>query len=311
MQSDANPVPTAHEAAPVQTDVLIVGAGPVGLFAAFEAGVIGLSCQIVDSLARVGGQCIELYPDKPIYDIPAIPSCTARELVERLMQQCHPFDVPIHLDQRVMEVTQRDDGRWTVRTATRHGVRRRRDPARGRQRRVSAATPVASRGRVAGRAPRVLQRREARRFRRQERGRRGRRRLRARLGTRASQRREASDAGASSQWFQRDGVVGRRHEARGRGRRDGLRRRDDRADSNAPEGALRSVAVKQVEGSAELAADMLVVLYGLVADLGPIANWGLRYPRRARRCRYVELRVARGRASSRSATSPTIRTSRS
>jgi thioredoxin reductase (NADPH) len=70
--------------APLRTDVLIVGAGPVGLFAAFEAGVIGLSCQIVDTLERIDGQCIELYPDKPIYDIPAIPSCTARELVDRL-----------------------------------------------------------------------------------------------------------------------------------------------------------------------------------------------------------------------------------
>ena len=71
---------------PLSTDVLIVGAGPVGLFAAFEAGVVGLSCHIVDVLPRIGGQCIELYPDKPIYDIPAIPSCTARELVDRLIE---------------------------------------------------------------------------------------------------------------------------------------------------------------------------------------------------------------------------------
>jgi thioredoxin reductase (NADPH) len=105
---------------PVRTDVLIVGAGPVGLFAAFEAGVIGLSCQIVDTLEQVGGQCIELYPDKPIYDIPAIPSCTARELVERLLEQCRPFDVPIHLGQRVNTVEQRADGRWTV--TTREGL---------------------------------------------------------------------------------------------------------------------------------------------------------------------------------------------
>ena len=102
--------------APLRTDVLIVGAGPVGLFAAFEAGVIGLSCHIVDALDRVGGQCTELYPDKPIYDIPAIPSCTARELVERLLEQCRPCEVPIHLGQRVDTVEQRDDGRWTVKT---------------------------------------------------------------------------------------------------------------------------------------------------------------------------------------------------
>ena len=111
MTTAADPFPQ-----PIRSDVLIVGAGPVGLFAAFEAGVIGLSCQIVDALDKVGGQCTELYPDKPIYDIPAIPSCTARELVERLLVQCKPFDVPIHLEQRVESVEQRDDGRWTVHT---------------------------------------------------------------------------------------------------------------------------------------------------------------------------------------------------
>ncbi|MFP3277677.1 MAG: NAD(P)-binding protein, partial [Paraburkholderia sp.] len=87
MTSEAAPPPDASPGSPapqqaggvLRTDVLIVGAGPVGLFAAFEAGVIGLSCQIVDALERVGGQCTELYPDKPIYDIPAIPSCTARK----------------------------------------------------------------------------------------------------------------------------------------------------------------------------------------------------------------------------------------
>ena len=78
--------PADSLASAIRCDVLIVGAGPVGLFAAFEAGVIGLSCQIVDALDKIGGQCTELYPDKPIYDIPAIPSCTARDLVE----QRHP-----------------------------------------------------------------------------------------------------------------------------------------------------------------------------------------------------------------------------
>ncbi len=115
MTSAAEPV-VQPGSPPIRTDVLIVGAGPVGLFAAFEAGVIGLSCQIVDALGKIGGQCTELYPDKPIYDIPAIPSCTARELVDRLLAQCKPFDVPIHLEQRVESVEQRSDGRWTVRT---------------------------------------------------------------------------------------------------------------------------------------------------------------------------------------------------
>src|SRR5580700_1697593 len=96
-------VPTSPTS-PISTDVLIVGAGPVGLFAAFEAGVIGLSCQIVDNIEHAGGQCIELYPDKPIYDIPAIPICTARELVDRLIEQCRPFDPPMHLGHRIETV---------------------------------------------------------------------------------------------------------------------------------------------------------------------------------------------------------------
>src|ERR1700754_4199481 len=92
---------TDQQIPPTRTDVLIVGAGPVGLFAAFEAGVIGLSCQIVDNIDQAGGQCIELYPDKPIYDIPAIPSCTARELIERLAEQIKPFNAGVHLGQEV------------------------------------------------------------------------------------------------------------------------------------------------------------------------------------------------------------------
>jgi thioredoxin reductase (NADPH) len=85
-------------------DVLIVGAGPVGLFAAFEAGVLGLSCVLVDALDRPGGQCTELYPEKPIYDIPALVSCTAQELVDRLMAQCAPFGYPILCSRRAETV---------------------------------------------------------------------------------------------------------------------------------------------------------------------------------------------------------------
>ncbi|MGI4813016.1 MAG: NAD(P)/FAD-dependent oxidoreductase [Janthinobacterium lividum] len=104
-------------ATPAVTDVLIIGAGPVGLFAAFEAGVLGLSCRLIDALPAAGGQCIELYPDKPIFDIPALPVCTARELVERLVEQCKPFNVPLDLAQRAVDLERREDGRFLVRTA--------------------------------------------------------------------------------------------------------------------------------------------------------------------------------------------------
>jgi thioredoxin reductase (NADPH) len=101
----------------IETDVVIVGAGPVGLFQVFELGLLGLKAHVVDSLPAAGGQCIELYPDKPIYDIPALPVCTARELVERLLEQIRPFEAGLHLGQEVTEVHRREDGRFHVVTS--------------------------------------------------------------------------------------------------------------------------------------------------------------------------------------------------
>src|SRR3984885_14455021 len=105
----------------VVTDVVIVGAGPCGLFQVFELGLLGLKAELVDSLPQIGGQCTELYPDKPIYDIPAIPVCSARELIERLQEQIKPFNPGYHLGQEVTEVTARPDGRFDV--ATSRGTR--------------------------------------------------------------------------------------------------------------------------------------------------------------------------------------------
>lgn len=92
----------------IQTEVVIVGAGPCGLFQVFELGLLGMRAHVLDSLKTPGGQCTELYPDKPIYDIPALPVCGAQELVDRLMQQIKPFEPVFHLGEEVMEVTPRD-----------------------------------------------------------------------------------------------------------------------------------------------------------------------------------------------------------
>ncbi|MGC4030093.1 MAG: NAD(P)/FAD-dependent oxidoreductase [Steroidobacteraceae bacterium] len=100
-----------------KTDVLIVGAGPCGLFQVFELGLLGLKAQILDSLPKPGGQCTELYPEKPIYDIPALPVCGAQELVDRLLEQVKPFGAEMHFGQEVTEVVRRDDGRFDVKTA--------------------------------------------------------------------------------------------------------------------------------------------------------------------------------------------------
>jgi thioredoxin reductase (NADPH) len=102
---------------PIETDAVIVGAGPVGLFQVFELGLLEIKAHIVDSLAYPGGQCIELYPDKPIYDIPAVPVCTGKELTDNLLKQIEPFGATFHLGQEVSVVEQREDGRFFVATS--------------------------------------------------------------------------------------------------------------------------------------------------------------------------------------------------
>ena len=99
-----------------KTDVLIIGAGPTGLFCAHQLGIIGLSCEIVDNLDKAGGQCIELYPDKPIYDIPAVPECTGEELTNNLLKQIKPFNIKFHLNERVEEL-KKNQNRWNVKTS--------------------------------------------------------------------------------------------------------------------------------------------------------------------------------------------------
>lgn len=258
----------------IRTDVLIIGAGPVGLFAAFEAGVIGLSCHIVDALGRIGGQCIELYPDKPIYDIPAIPSCTARELVDRLMTQIRPFDVPIHLSQRVQTVTQREDHRWTVHTE------------QGLTFDVAAILIAAGNGAF---VPQRLQLPHADAL--EERhvfysvpridDFRDRDVVIAGGGDSALDwalalcgvarkltlvhRRNGFSAAAASVAAMKSKVEA--------GAMDFVVGMIDSLD--APDDALRAVRIKHIDGTTDIPADKLLVLYGLVADLGPIADWNL------------------------------------
>jgi thioredoxin reductase (NADPH) len=259
---------------PVRSDVLIVGAGPVGLFAAFEAGVIGLSCQIVDVLDKVGGQCIELYPDKPIYDIPAIPSCTARELVDRLIAQCKPFNVPIHLEQRVESAEQRADGRWTVRT---HGgltfdvaailLAAGNGAFVPQKLALAEAVPLETRHvhysvpRLADFADRIVVvagggdsaldwalalRKVARRV------------------TLVHRRNGFSAADSSVELMRRAVAAGEMDFMVGA-----------IAGLNVEGDTLKSLTLRQLEGETQLDTEHVVALYGLVADLGPIAQWGL------------------------------------
>ena len=101
----------------LEADAVIIGAGPAGLFQAFELGLLGIRSHIVDTLKHPGGQCAELYPDKPIYDIPALPVCGAQELVDRLLAQIKPFDPVFHLGEEVVELQHRPDGRFDLATS--------------------------------------------------------------------------------------------------------------------------------------------------------------------------------------------------
>jgi thioredoxin reductase (NADPH) len=103
-------------AARLETDVIIVGAGPIGLFAVFELGLLDLKAHLVDILDRPGGQCTELYPEKPIYDIPGLPIVTGQELSDRLMEQIKPFGAQFHLGQMASALTKLPDGRWKLST---------------------------------------------------------------------------------------------------------------------------------------------------------------------------------------------------
>lgn len=260
---------------PIRTDVLIIGAGPVGLFAAFEAGVIGLSCQIVEGIERIGGQCIELYPDKPIYDIPAIPSCTARDLVDRLLEQCRPFDPEIHLGHRIETLEKIEGGRWSAHTD------------KGLQFDAAAILIAAGNGafvpqRLSVAGAELLEGRHVR------------------YGVRnmsdfAGKNVVVAGGGDSAlDWAlalrpvaQRVTLVHRRtgfsaadssvaqlHQAVAAGEMDFVV--GTIAGLNAPAGTLESIEIRHIGGSTQLEVNELLVLYGLVADLGPIANWGIK-----------------------------------
>lgn len=101
----------------IETDAVVIGAGPVGLFQVFQLGLQEIRAHLIDALPHPGGQCAELYPDKPIYDIPGIPVCSGRELTARLLQQISPFNTPMHLGQQVQTLQRQPDGRLLVETS--------------------------------------------------------------------------------------------------------------------------------------------------------------------------------------------------
>ncbi|MDD4886138.1 MAG: NAD(P)/FAD-dependent oxidoreductase [Thiomonas sp.] len=116
--SNTSTIPHASTVAAdiIETDAVIIGAGPVGLFQVFELGLLEIKVHVIDTLAHPGGQCVELYPDKPIYDIPAVPVCTGQELTDNLLKQIEPFGATFHLGQEVTTLEPQEDGRFLVET---------------------------------------------------------------------------------------------------------------------------------------------------------------------------------------------------
>ncbi len=269
----------------IVTDAVIVGAGPAGLFAAFELGLLEVAAHLVDALPEAGGQCIELYPDKPIYDIPALPSCSGRELVRRLLEQLRPIGTPMHLGQTVQSLDRRPDGRFELVTSA------------GRRFDCAAVIVAAGAGAFSPRRLPVqgLDSHEGDQ-------------LRYRVTDAATYRGcqvlvfgddetaisaalELADPGSAAPPA-RITLVHRRESFRAPPavlERFGAARSAGRVHFVAaqPEGAIerdgRIVALRLIDSTGapiELAADALLVLLGLSPKLGPIADWGLAMDKR-------------------------------
>ena len=265
----------------INTDVVVIGAGPCGLFQVFELGLLGLKAHVVDSISQPGGQCTELYPDKPIYDIPAIPICTGDELTEALLQQIKPFDCGMHLGEEVRVVQKQDDGTFFVETHV------------GSQ---FTAKAIVIAGGVGSFQPRMLRVPNAEDFRNQS--------LHYRVrnpGQFAGKKLLLLGGGDSAlDWVleladvaERITLVHRRDEYRAmpdsvnkmrqlaKDGRIGVIENAKASAISGSDGNISSVTIQPKEGEAiEVAADHVMVFFGLAPKLGPIADWGLNINRK-------------------------------
>ncbi len=266
---------TESQPGPIETDAVIVGAGPCGIFQVFELGLLGLKAHVIDSLPEIGGQCAELYPDKPIYDIPGIPVCTAEQLIDLLMEQIKPFNAQFHLGEEVIEVEPQTGGAFKVVTSAGS---------------VFHAATVIIAGGVGSFQPRKLKVPDAEALE----GRFVHYRVRdPQLFD--DQRLVVLGGGDSALDWALDLVnraaaltlVHRRPEFRAVPasvekmhalcEQSAMRyQQGNVVNLNVSDGVLRGVVVKDPEDELhELPADHLLVFYGLAPKLGPIANWGL------------------------------------
>jgi thioredoxin reductase (NADPH) len=261
----------------IDTDVVIVGAGPCGLFQVFELGLLGLNAEVVDSLREPGGQCTELYPDKPIYDIPAIPVCSGQELIDALLRQIEPFNCGMHLGQEVTVVSDNGDDSFHVETSVGTEFR---------------ARAVIIAGGVGSFQPRQLRVRGAENFDGES------LHYRVRDAKQFAGKKLAVLGGGDSalDWVlelinvaEHITLVHRRGEYRAvQSSVDAMRKLVDDGKMDVIEkakvtaidgtgGQVASITVEPKEGGAarNLDVDHVLVFYGLAPKLGPIAEWGL------------------------------------
>ena len=266
---------------PITAEVVIIGAGPAGLFQVFELGLLGIKAHVLDSLAAAGGQCTELYPDKPIYDIPALPVCGAQELVDRLLQQIKPFGAEMHLGEETVELRKQESGRFRVVTSAGS---------------VFDAGAVIIAGGVGSFQPRRLHVPEAENHEGRQ--------LHYKVGRAADfvGRKLVIFGGGDSalDWTIELAplaasltLVHRRAEFRGAPASVARMRELEAAGQlrfiegmaqalRADAGRLLGVEVKAADGSLQsLEAEQLLVFFGLAPKLGPIADWGLELDKRA------------------------------
>ena len=256
-----------------KTDVIIIGAGPVGLFAVHQLGIKGLKAVVIDNLDKAGGQCIELYPDKPIYDIPAVPECTGEQLTTRLLEQIKPFKTELFLNERVDEVKQEKDN-WIVKTNNKNQF---------------AAPNIIIAGGVGSFEPRKISLKEAEKLE-------GKSVFYAVKNKEHFQNKKISIFGGGDSaldWalelskYSKITLIHRRYEFRGAQHTlSELRNleKEGKVSIKTPcqivsldnEKELRSINIKFDDGKTEkIQTDVILGFFGLIMKLGPIAEWGL------------------------------------
>ena len=258
------------------TDVIIIGAGPVGLFAVFQLGLAKLKAHVVDILDRPGGQCAELYPEKPIYDIPGLPVCTGQELTDRLLEQIRPFEPVFHFGEMAAALDKTAEGHWQLTTDAGLVITA---PvlviAAGGGSFVPKRPPIPGIEAYEG-SERVLRRAPHRGVSRPPYRHRRRRRFRARLDGQSRADRRLAHPAASPPRIPRRSRYGRARCGSWKRKAWCASSSVSRQRLKGSDGKLEAVAVKRMDGSTgEIAADTLLPFFGLTMKLGPIANFGL------------------------------------